>query len=252
MCAQVAELQLSLASLYEVATTVANLNLASAERFLSAVQNFPQARSLSRHFLGEKRALRTDGDPWLYLEGLLAADTYFLDSESTLADFLEVSSKRFHTMWSNLRSKASQAAQERHAALALGDYELLILASLVEKETRVPSEARRIAGVFLNRLDRGMRLKSDPTAMYHSEKIGKVPTPTDTRDKTNPYNTYTNAGLPPGPICAPGPNALAAVFEPEAHNYLFFVAARDGSGAHVFATTGQEHMRNVNRHLRNR
>ena len=102
MCAQVAELQL-LASLYEVATT-ANLNLASAERFLSAVQNFPSPITF-RHFSGEKRALRTDGDPH-DLEGLLAADTYFLDSESTLADFLEVSSKRFHTMWSNLRSKA--------------------------------------------------------------------------------------------------------------------------------------------------
>ena len=97
-----------------------------------------------------------------------------------------------------------------------------------------------------------MRLKSDPTAMYHPEKVGQKPTPKDTRNAMNPHNTYTHAGLPPGPICAPGPDALKAVFFPEEHNYLFFVAARDGSGSHVFAVTGREHMRNVNRHLRKR
>ena len=237
-------------SLYEVARTIEGLGLATENEFLSAAQDFPRAQALSRHFLGEPRSKRPDGDAWLYLEGLLAADTYFLDSESKLAELIETASNRFHALWNELRNKTTSSMLDRHAALALGDYELLILASMVEEETRIPTEAARIAGVFFNRLERNMRLKSDPTAMYHSKKVGRPPTPADIRDKANPYNTYTLSGLPPGPICAPGPGALEAVFAPEQHDYIFFVAARDGSGAHVFATTGSEHMRNVNKHLR--
>ena len=237
-------------SLYEVAHTVEKLGLGSASGFLALAQDYDYARPLSRHFLGGARSERDDGESWVYLEGFLAPDTYFLDSESSIDEVVQTATKRFHETWRSVRSGASKEVLGRHQALALGDYELLSLAAMVEEETQVAREAPRIAGVFFNRLEKGMRLKSDPTAMYAKAKVGQPPTPQDIRNKANPYNTYAFSGVPPGPICAPGPAALKAVFEPESHDFLFFVAARDGSGRHVFATTGKEHMRNVNKHLR--
>jgi UPF0755 protein len=237
-------------SLYEVAVVAESLNLSSTKVFLAAVQSFPFAKELSRHLLSQERPDRPDGEPWMYLEGILGADTYFLDEDTSLQEFLETAATRFHAIWTQARTKRTDGNQIRHSQMALGDYELLILASLVEEETRVASEARRIAGVFLNRLAKHMKLKSDPTAMYRSDRVGKQPVPMDTRDTSNPFNTYAHKGLPPGPICAPGPAAIAAAFSPEEHEFLFFVARRDGSGLHVFAKTGKEHMLNVNKHLR--
>jgi UPF0755 protein len=237
-------------SLYEVAVVAESVDLSSAKTFLATAQNFALAKDLSRHLLSQERADRPDGEPWMYLEGILGADTYFLGADTSIQEFLETAANRFHTIWTEARSKRSDAQQVRHSQMALGDYELLILASLVEEETRVASEAGRIAGVFLNRLGKQMKLKSDPTAMYRSNRVGKQPSPMHTRDTSNPFNTYAHKGLPPGPICAPGPAAIAAVFSPEEHDFLFFVARRDGSGLHAFAETGKEHMSNVNKHLR--
>ncbi|WP_419785169.1 endolytic transglycosylase MltG [Pseudodesulfovibrio sp.] len=116
----------------------------------------------------------------------------------------------------------------------------VILASLVEKETGNPAERRRIAGVFANRLKRGMLIQADPTIIY-----GLGPTfdgnirKSDLRDKDNPYNTYVHQGLPPGPICSPGLESLLAAVHPEQHSYLYFVAKGDGS--HYFSSSLKEH-----------
>lgn len=124
--------------------------------------------------------------------------------------------------------------------------EAVILASIVEKETGVASERKKVAGVFINRLRTGMPLQSDPTVIY-AITGGKAPLgrPLYRKDwKTvSPYNTYMNRGLPPAPICNPGQAALAAVLQPEKHNYYYFVA--DGSGGHAFAVSLAEHNRNV-------
>jgi len=124
--------------------------------------------------------------------------------------------------------------------------EAVILASIVEKETGVAAERGKVAGVFVNRLRKGMRLQSDPTVIYGitngagplGRKLRRSDLDTDT-----PYNTYTRTGLPPGPICNPGRDALKAVLNPEQTEALFFVA--DGSGGHAFAKTLAEHNRNV-------
>jgi len=123
--------------------------------------------------------------------------------------------------------------------------EAVILASIVEKETGLAEERGRIAGVFINRLKRGMRLESDPTIIYgltKGEPLGRGLRVSEIRGET-PYNTYVIRGLPPTPIANPGADAIAAVLNPEETDELFFVA--DGTGGHAFARTNREHERNV-------
>lgn len=122
----------------------------------------------------------------------------------------------------------------------------VILASIVEAETPLPAERPRVAGVYLNRLKRGMRLQADPTVAYgitRGEKELDRPLSRDDLTRPSPWNTYTSDGLPPTPINHPGRASLAAALQPESHDFLFFVA--DGKGGHVFAQTYEQHLRNV-------
>jgi UPF0755 protein len=123
----------------------------------------------------------------------------------------------------------------------------LKLASIVEKETGIASERPRIAAVFINRINKGMKLESDPTIIYglsrgvplgHPLRQSELATP-------NPYSTYQIEGLPPTPICNPGRDAILAVLHPADADDLYFVA--DGTGGHVFASSLAEHQKNVAR-----
>ncbi len=176
-------------------------------------------------------------------EGSLVADTQRFTRGATrqqIIDKMLADQKRLvETIWNR-----------RVSNLPLADInEFVTLASIVEKETAVADERTRVAAVFINRLNKGMRLQSDPTILYGL--FGGKGRPADRPiyqsdiDKPTPYNTYTINGLPPGPIANPGRESLEAVANPSKTKDLYFVA--DGTGGHVFATTLEEHNENVAR-----
>ena len=138
-----------------------------------------------------------------------------------------------------------QATVEREMTI----YQVVTLASIVEREAVVAEERPIIAGVFLNRLEKGMSLESCPTVQYalgyqeDAAQWWKTPVTLEEFDHVDsPYNTYLNPGLPPGPICNPGLASIQAVLEPVKSDYLYFLAKGDGS--HAFAKTFEEHLQN--------
>jgi UPF0755 protein len=172
------------------------------------------------------------------LEGYLFPDTYALPRRTTAEQLVSRMVARFDKgLTPELRQQA--------AARGLSVRELVTLASLVEKETARAEERPLVAAVYVNRLKIGMRLQCDPTVIYALERAGRY-TGNLTRadlEFDSPYNTYRYAGLPPGPIAAPGAASLEAAANPAAVAYLYFVSRNDGS--HAFASTLDEHNRNV-------
>jgi UPF0755 protein len=178
--------------------------------------------------------------PAVPADGTLLPETYFYSRGDTRAQIVE-------RMETAMRDVLAELWAARDSTLALASpEEAVTLASIVEKETGVAAERPRVASVFFNRLDRGMPLQSDPTVIF-ALTDGKAPlnralTRADLQ-VADPYNTYVNAGLPPGPIANPGRASLAAVLHPASTKDLYFVA--DGTGGHAFAETLDEHNKNV-------
>jgi len=169
-------------------------------------------------------------------EGSLLPDTYRFSKGMARQELLE-------RMKVDMQRYLAQAWAKRQADLPLkSPQEAIIFASIVEKETGRPDERNRVAGVFMNRLRKGMRLESDPTVIYGIAggrgSLGRPLTRSDLRQQT-PHNTYRIKGLPPTPICNPGRSAIEATLNPAATTELFFVA--DGTGGHAFSTTLREH-----------
>ena len=172
------------------------------------------------------------------LEGYLFPDTYTLPRSTTAEQLVARMVIEFEkTLTADVRAKA--------ASRGLSIRELVTLASLVEKETAKPEERPLVAAVYSNRLEIGMGLQCDPTVIYALERAGRY-TGNITREDLrfdSPYNTYRYAGLPPGPIAAPGAASLQAAASPADVPYLYFVSRNDGS--HAFAATLDEHNKNV-------
>ncbi|MCF6315986.1 MAG: endolytic transglycosylase MltG [Marinosulfonomonas sp.] len=173
-------------------------------------------------------------------EGMLAPDSYEMKVGSSRAAVLE--------KMQAAQVKILDAAWEARAAdLPLASKEeALVLASIIEKETAIAAERRQVASVFINRLNQGIRLQTDPTVIYGITKgqgiLGHGLRQSELRRKTD-YNTYQIDGLPPGPIANPGKAAIEAALNPDATEFIFFVA--DGTGGHAFAKTLREHNENV-------
>ncbi len=169
------------------------------------------------------------------LEGSVLPDTYAFERGQSRAELLE-------QMQSAMDNYLAEAWANRGSDLAVDTMrEALVLASIVEKETGTPGERRRVAGLYSNRVKQGMLLQADPTIIYPITK-GK---PLGRRIRqseiaaVNGYNTYTRVGLPEGPITNPGRESIAAVLNPERHDYLYMVA--DGTGGHEFTSTLADH-----------
>ncbi len=175
-------------------------------------------------------------------EGLFFPDTYYFSPHSPDIEVL----RRAYQLQ---RQKLLAAWETRAPGLPYkSPYEALIMASIIEKETGAPEERPQIAAVFVNRLNKGMRLQTDPTVIYglgakFDGNLRKADLQRDT-----PYNTYTRAGLPPTPIAMPGEEAIRAALNPADSKALYFVAR--GDGTHVFSGSLEEHNRAVNRYQR--
>ncbi|MCP5058270.1 MAG: endolytic transglycosylase MltG [bacterium] len=211
----------------EIATRFEEAGLADAEEILALVHDSSLAKEL-----------RVDGDD---LEGYLFPETYRwargVGARAMIEDLVE----QFRLAWAPL----AETAQTR----GLSMHEVVVLASIVEKETGAPEERPRIAAVFLNRLERGMRLETDPSVIYGIPDFDGNLRRIHLEDTSNVYNTYKIPGLPPGPIANPGAAALRAVVEPnEDEEALFFVSKNDGT--HHFSRTYAEHARAVDRYQR--
>ncbi|MBO4299989.1 MAG: endolytic transglycosylase MltG [Desulfovibrio sp.] len=194
--------------------------------------------------------LRHYGIPFASAEGFLMPDTYLLPKKDVVdaSQARAVAGRMVDNFWNRAASLWPDGKVPGRDALRT----CTILASIVEKETAVDAERARVAGVYRNRLDRGMLLQADPTVIYGlGENFDGNLRRSHLDDGKNPYNTYQRSGLPPGPICSFGTAALSAALHPEAHKYLYFVAKVDG-GEHVFSTNIEEHNRAVRRYLQNR
>lgn len=176
------------------------------------------------------------------LEGLLLAETYHYTFGTSDLDILKRAS-------SKLQQVLNIQWEKRQDKLPLKTpYEALILASIIEKETAVEEERERVASVFVNRLNKRMRLQTDPTVIYGmGDKYDGNIRKKDLRTPT-PYNTYTIFGLPPTPIAMPGEASIEAALNPESSKYLYFVAS--GTGGHVFSKSLAEHNRAVRAYLK--
>lgn len=184
------------------------------------------------------------GAPGLFPEGQFFPDTYFTGKNTSDLDIFRQAHKK-------MRSVLESEWNSRMPDLPLNSpEEALTLASIVEKETGRASERPAIAGVFIRRLQKGMRLQTDPTVIYGmGEQFHGNLRKEDLRRDT-PYNTYTRHGLPPTPIALPGRDAIHAALHPTEGTHLFFVAR--GDGTHIFSTTLEEHERAVDQYQRHR
>jgi len=176
-----------------------------------------------------------------YLEGFLYPDTYRISRETSPRDIVLMMLKRFEQVYNDIYI-------ENEITKKYSTREIVVLASMVEREAKVDEERPVIAGVFLNRLRRGMRLESCATIEYLLPEPKPVLTHEDLQIDS-PYNTYRTSGLPPGPIANPGRASLEAVINPAETNYLYFVAKPDGT--HYFSSSLAEHNRAVMRYQKN-
>ncbi len=183
------------------------------------------------------------------LEGYLFPDTYSIPRTFTATQVVDF-------MLQNFDRKFSLDMRQTAKAHDLTIFQVVTLASIIEREAVVDGERPIVASVYLNRLTAGMALDADPTVQYglgYSERQQRwwpqiyfdELNITNLSELDNPYNTYLYAGLPPGPICGPGLASLQAVVSPAQTDYYYFVAKGDGSGEHAFAKTLEEHQANV-------
>jgi UPF0755 protein len=184
------------------------------------------------------------GAPGIHPEGQFFPDTYRFPYGTSDLEVLRLAHDA-------LAARLQEAWRNRSPDLLLKtDYEALILASIIEKETSLATERKLIAGVFHERLRRNMRLQTDPTVIYGLGEAFDGDLRRQDMVRDTPYNTYTRAGLPPTPIALPGAGSIEAAVAPEISGAIYFVATGRGDGSHRFSATLEEHEQALRDYLR--
>lgn len=207
-------------NLFDIGEVVQEAGLAKSDAFVAAARNPALIRDLAPQAPS--------------LEGFLFPSTYHVPRSIGADGLVRMFTEQFRKEWK--------------AAGGTGDaLPVVTLASLVEKETGAPEERGIVAGVYRNRLEKGMKMEADPTTIYAAMLAGVWRGTIYKSDlaREHPYNTYAVAGLPPGPIANPGRAAIVAALRPTATEFLYFVAKGDGSGRHNFSKTYAEHAKAV-------
>ena len=211
---------------YEMAQVLKSHNWPASETFLQEVWNKKLMQKLLKQSFPS-------------FEGYLFPDSYRIKKYMKAEDLIETMSQQFLKVYSQLSNSYPKKDMSRH--------QIVTFASLIEKETGQALERPLISGVFYNRLQKNMKLQTDPSILYALYLVRGFGIKKNIRKKDilfpSPYNTYTIKGLPPGPIANPGEKSLQAVFQPEKSEYLYFVSRNDGS--HHFSKTYKEHQKAV-------
>jgi len=220
------------------------ITIVEGSRFAEALAALRAHPAIAATDLDGPAIMNALGAPGVHPEGQFFPDTYRFPYGTSDLDILRLAHEALVT-------RLREAWGHRSPDLLLKtDYDALIMASIIEKETSLPAERNKISGVFQERLRRNMRLQTDPTVIYG---LGEA-YDGDLRDadmhRDTPYNTYTRAGLPPTPIALPGAGSLEAAVAPEITGALYFVATGRGDGSHTFSTTLEEHEQAVRDYLR--
>lgn len=217
-------------SIEQIAAKCEEQGICSREEFLNEIES------------GNHQALFSTGDrdttgAKYELQGYLFPATYDIYEDTTAASLIDTMLEKFQSVYT---SEYSAAAAE----LGYSDYEILIMASIVEREAKIDSERPIIAGVIYNRLDIDMMLQMCPTVLYPLTDgmydVSEVLY--DDLEIESPYNTYKNIGLPVGPICNPGQASIEAVLYPDENDYLYYHTSDAGDGSHIFSATYDEHI----------
>lgn len=178
--------------------------------------------------------------PGKNLEGFLYPETYNIALDVTPGELISL-------LINTLESKLGKDNLAKVVASKYSFYQIMTIASIVEREANNPADYALVAGIFYNRLDRGMRLDADATTLYGLNRRTPVPTKSELADTKNLYNTRALAGLTPTPICNPGLAAIVGALEPTKSDYLYYLTGKDGKM--YYAKTYAEHNRNINLYL---
>jgi UPF0755 protein len=219
-------------TMFDIARAIQDAGLGSADEFLRVAQS--------------ETELVADIDPNARsLEGYLFPETYEFSRMMTMHDMAAAMVKQFRSVASEVGLSSPLTAISEGTPVSPSLHEIVTMASIVEKETSVPEERPNVASVYYNRLNKRIALAADPSIIYAELLAGTYQGALHHADMSfsSPYNTYRNAGLPPGPICNPGRSALEAALHPAQTDYYYFVA--DAQGHHRFARTMEEHNKNV-------
>jgi UPF0755 protein len=222
-----------------------NITLIEGSSFHQLLETIHQSSIITKELenLSDEEIMQRLGHDGEHPEGRFYPDTYYISRGVTDTELL-------NRAYTAMQQTLEEEWQQREDNLPFkSSYEALILASIVEKETAVAEERPLIAGLFINRLRKNMRLQTDPAVIYGIKNFDGNIRFRDLRNDT-PYNTYTRNGLPPTPIAMPGREAINAVLHPDKTEYLYFVAYGDGSGRHVFSTNLKDHEKAVDKYQR--